>query len=48
MARERDRGSSEKLPKPTAQRLSKPSWRDSRLVIGVLLIAAATLGERRS
>ena len=44
MARERDRGSSEKLPKPTAQRLSKPSWRDSRLVIGVLLIAAATLG----
>ena len=26
------------LPKPTAARLQKPSWRDSRLVVGVLLV----------
>lgn len=32
------------LPRPTAQRLQRPSWRDSRLVVGVLLIALATLG----
>lgn len=26
------------LPKPTAARLRKPSWRDSRLVVGVVLV----------
>ena len=26
------------LPKPTAIRLHKPSWRDSRLVVGVVLV----------
>ena len=26
------------LPKPTAARLRKPSWRDTRLVVGVLLV----------
>ena len=26
------------LPKPTAARLRKPSWRDSRLVVGLVLV----------
>lgn len=30
------------LPRPTADRLRKPSWRDTRLVVGVGLIALAT------
>lgn len=30
------------LPTPTAQRLRKPSWRDSRLLIGLLLVLAST------
>lgn len=30
------------LPMPTAQRLRKPSWRDSRLLIGLLLVLAST------
>lgn len=30
------------LPTPTAQRLRKPSWRDSRLLIGMLLVLAST------
>ena len=35
------------LPTPTAARLQPPSWRDSRLVVGVLLVLAATaLGAR--
>lgn len=35
------------LPTPTASRLQPPSWRDSRLVVGVLLVLAATaLGAR--
>ncbi|WP_347350247.1 hypothetical protein [Intrasporangium sp.] len=35
------------LPTPTAARLRRPSWRDSRLVVGVLLVLlAATLGAR--
>lgn len=35
------------LPTPAAKRLQRPSWRDSRLVIGVLLVlVAATLGAR--
>jgi hypothetical protein len=35
------------LPKPTAKRLQRPSWRDSRLVVGVLLVlVAATLGAK--
>lgn len=41
---ERSAAQQEPLAKPKAQRLQKPSWKDSRLVIGVLLIAAATLG----
>lgn len=35
------------LPTPTASRLGRPSWRDSRLVVGVLLVLLATvLGAR--
>jgi hypothetical protein len=35
------------LARPTAKRLQRPSWRDSRLVVGVLLvILAATLGAK--
>lgn len=32
------------LARPRAQRLQQPSWRDGRLVVGVLLVAAATVG----
>lgn len=32
------------LPKPAARRLQRPSWRDSRLVAGVLLVLLATIG----
>ena len=31
------------LPTPTASRLRRPSWRDSRLVIGVLLVLVSTV-----
>lgn len=35
------------LPKPPAKRLQRPSWRDSRLVVGVLLVLlATTLGAK--
>ena len=35
------------LPKPQAKRLQRPSWKDSRLVVGVLLVLlAATLGAK--
>jgi len=35
------------LAVPTAKRLQKPSWKDSRLVVGVILvIAATTMGAR--
>ena len=35
------------LARPTAKRLQRPSWRDSRLVAGVLLVLlAATLGAK--
>jgi hypothetical protein len=35
------------MARPTAKRLQRPSWRDSRLVVGVLLvILAATLGAK--
>lgn len=35
------------LPTPTAKRLQLPSWRDSRLVVGVLLVlVAASLGAK--
>ena len=35
------------LPTPTASRLTRPSWRDARLVVGVLLVLVATaLGAR--
>lgn len=30
------------LPRPPASRLARPSWRDSRLVVGVLLVVLAT------
>ena len=30
------------LPTPTAQRLRRPSWRDSRLLVGLLLVLAST------
>lgn len=44
MGESRERKDEASLPRPTAQRLQKPSWRDSRLVIGVLLILLATIG----
>lgn len=31
------------VPKPAARRLSAPSWRDSRLLIGVLLVLASVV-----
>lgn len=31
------------LPRPTARRLSVPSWKDSRLIIGVLLILSSVV-----
>jgi hypothetical protein len=35
------------LPKPTATRLSRPSWRDSRLVVGVVLVLLSmTVGAK--
>src|SRR5512142_1494779 len=35
------------LATPSAKRLQRPSWRDSRLVVGVLLVVvAATLGAK--
>jgi hypothetical protein len=35
------------LATPVAKRLERPSWRDSRLVVGVILVlVAATLGSR--
>jgi hypothetical protein len=35
------------LPTPAAKRLQRPSWRDSRLVVGVLLVlVAATSGAK--
>lgn len=35
------------LARPVAKRLARPSWRDSRLLVGVLLVlVAATLGAR--
>lgn len=35
------------LPTPNAKRLQRPSWRDSRLVVGVLLVlVAASLGAK--
>lgn len=32
------------LPTPTATRLRKPSWRDSRLIVGVLLVLVSVVG----
>lgn len=32
------------LPTPTATRLRKPSWRDSRLIAGLLLVLASVVG----
>lgn len=40
----RRRNGGDELPKPAARRLQKPSWRDSRLVAGVLLVLLATIG----
>lgn len=31
------------LPRPTARRLAAPSWKDSRLIVGVLLILASVV-----
>ena len=30
------------IPTPTASRLQRPSWRDARLIVGLLLVLAAT------
>lgn len=38
------RPAGDELPKPAARRLQRPSWRDSRLVAGVLLVLLATIG----
>lgn len=43
-----DQHEEEELPTPVAGRLRRPSWRDSRLVIGVLLVLAATIGGAAS
>lgn len=40
----RRQSAAEELPKPAASRLQRPSWRDSRLVVGVLLVLVATIG----
>lgn len=40
----RRQNAAEELPKPAAHRLQRPSWRDSRLVVGVLLVLVATIG----
>lgn len=40
----RRRNAGDELPKPAARRLQRPSWRDSRLVVGVLLVLLATVG----
>lgn len=32
------------LPSPTASRLRKPSWRDSRLIVGLLLVLVSVVG----
>src|SRR6185312_17452878 len=32
------------LPRPTAARLQRPSWRDARLVVGVVLVLLAMTG----
>jgi len=35
------------LPRPTAKRLQRPTWRDSRLLVGVVLVLlATTLGAK--
>ena len=35
------------LPEPTAKRLQRPSWRDARLLVGVVLVLLGTvLGAR--
>lgn len=35
------------LPTPTAKRLQRPSWRDSRLIVGILLVlVSAALGAK--
>jgi len=38
------RPAGDELAKPVARRLQRPSWRDSRLVAGVLLVLLATIG----
>lgn len=35
------------MPTPVARRLQRPSWRDARLVVGVLLVLLAVLGTGR-
>ncbi|WP_446665412.1 hypothetical protein [Flexivirga sp. B27] len=40
----RRQNAAEELPRPAASRLQRPSWRDSRLVVGVLLVLVATIG----
>lgn len=44
MAEYRRRGGNDDLPRPTAKRLQRPSWRDTRLVVGVLFMLVATVG----
>ncbi|TWP35112.1 SAF domain-containing protein [Leekyejoonella antrihumi] len=43
MAEPRLRTDDRELPRPAAMRLQRPSWRDGRLVIGVLLVLVAML-----
>lgn len=40
----RRRGTHVSLPAPAASRLQRPSWRDGRLIAGVVLVAGAMVG----
>src|SRR4051812_18960364 len=43
----REGGGVAQLPEPTAKRLQRPSWRDARLLVGVVLVLLGTvLGAR--
>jgi hypothetical protein len=43
MAEFQRRSENEKIPAPPARRLTRPSWRDGRLITGVALVLVATL-----
>lgn len=47
MARGRSAGSPGELPAPVAQRLRRPSWRDPRLAIGMVLVLGSVVAGGR-